>query len=368
MRSTMRSFVILALLLSFFACKDDDGEGIAKVASVSNISYSSGAGTIHFQWDNPDISGLAYTEISYKDNQNELCRVLVNASLTEYEVVGLGDKEQREFTFVCFNTEGISSEPVIVFASPEEPLLNIFETKVNVLSDFGGVNVSWENDYDQEFYIKVDYTDMNGNYYPTEILAPAQSKNSQFVSVGANITGTQSLAIRTYVVDIYGNSSRTRITQFYKMESGKLDRSKWIIADKSSQSAKAENVLDGDINTVWENEWSSGTHVFPHYLTFDLGSKKRIEKAEFTHRQNKIEARGLELWGNNKSAKAASHEWTLFGSYDMDQSNKNPQTYTLPSPVNYRYVKLVFTTPGTGDTNNAALAEFVLYGQDVSEE
>lgn len=368
MRSFMRNFVILAMLLSFLSCKDEDNGGNDRVAPVSNISYSAGAGSICFTWDNPVVSGLAYTEISYKNSLGELCRVLVNASLNKYEVIGLGDKEQREFTFITFNNEGVASEPVVISAGSEEPLLNVFETRINVTTDFGGVNVSWENDYEQEFYIKVEYTDMNGNYYPTEILVPAGSVNSQFVAIGASITGSQTLAIYTYVMDSFGNSSRMRVTNFHRLEAGKLDRSKWIVADKSSQSAAAERVLDGDINTVWENEWSSGTHVFPHYLTFDLGSRKRIEKAEFTHRQGKIEARGLELWGNNKSAKAAEGEWTLFGSYDMEQDNKNPQTYALPSPVTYRYVKLIFTTPGKDDINNAALAEFVLYGQDVSEE
>ncbi len=361
------------IFLCFISCNDRNAN-VMDIAPVSNITYDAGNGSILFKWDNPDIKSLAYVEISFKDKVGILHRVLTKGGLSQQLINGFGDSDPYEFKFLAYNTDGKSSEPVMLMAAPREPLLNIFYTTLKVTARLGGVDVNWENNYDTEFYIKVEYTDMNGNYNFTEILAPQKAEGHQFISIGSSITGTQTLDVYTSVFDIYGNQSRNSVLKYHKLEAGKLDRTKWSVADYSSQISATygpATVLDGLTNTYWHSEWGSGTRTFPHYITFDLGSKKRIEQAEFQHRQDKIMANEIELWGNNKSGTAAASEWKYIGCVVMPQESSKAATLTLqkvtlPNAVEYRYVKLVFTTPSVLDPLNAALAEFALYGSDAT--
>lgn len=368
MKQLLFSIWSFVLLFSLASCHDDDTSGVT-IAPVSNIRYEVGNGSILFKWDNPDIGNLAYVEISYKGQDGELRRTLVKGGLSECLVNGFGSSNQYEFKFLAYNTDGLYSSPVVIGAAPQEPLLNIFNTRVKVSNNFGGVNVSWENDYDVDFYINVSYTDLNGNYYPTEILAPGRSARSQFVAVGANVSGAQTIDVYTMVSDVYGNEAQSALFKFHKLEAGKLDRSLWAVADFSSQNgdAPAKNLLDDDSKTIWHAQWNPDKGFrFPHHVTFDLGGKKRIEKAEFQQRGDNIMAKGIELWGNNVSGKAEESEWTFFGNIELSTTEKGLQPLQLPLPAEYRYVKVVFTTPGPGNASYAALATFVLYGMDIA--
>lgn len=369
MRLTL--FCVLFLLGGLFctSCNDNNVKDVA-VAPVSNIRYEAGNGTLLFYWDNPAMSDLAYTEVSFVNDDGKERKVLTDGTMSQQLVRGFGSGRSYEFKFVTYNTGGVKSEPVSFFANPLEPLMNIFNGKVKITTDFGGVYLDWDNVYDEEFYIDLEYSDINGNNYKEEVLAPGKAVGSKFIAIASNLEGTQTVDISAYICDIYGNESVPRIFKFHKLEAGKFNRSLWKIVDFSSQNSDApvSNMLDGKASTIWHSQWQGGTSQFPHHASFDLGSKKRIEKAEFQHRQNNVMAKGMEIWGTNTFDESAKDQakWTFCGSYDMDSKILTPQVLVLPNPVEYRFVKIVFTTPG-GNATNASLSEFALYGLDLVE-
>lgn len=373
MRSLTRCLTILFLLLSAFACKDDGSGKLSQVASVSNVRYSAAQGALLFQWDNPQQDNLAYVEISYTDKSGNLHRTLVLEGLSEGWVEGIPDNSAYYFRFLVYDKGGNVSEPVEVMASALESTVNLFYGRVKLGVDFSGINVSWENNFDENFYIELTYTDLNGNDYKEEVVVAANSEGKQFVKIGASLTGSQSVDVYATIVDENGNESEQKMLKFYKKEAGKLDRSVWKIASYSSQEdsdAPAANILDGNINTIWHTRWRSNKAQYPHYVVLDLGTKKRIEKIGLYQRQSTVMVKGMSVYGNNVSASPADESlWNLCYEFDMS-TLKTEQLFEFPDIVEYRYIKLVCTSPaGVGADNAcASLAEVYLYGSDVADE
>ena len=366
------TFILIPILLIGIEACSDDVEKVTAIAPVSNISYEAGNGTLLFQWEKPENPDLAYTEISYVNDDGKARKVLVDANLTQQLVRGFGSGKSYEFKFITYSSSGEASEPIVFFANPLEPLMNIFNGKVKVTVDFGGVYLNWDNVYDEDFYIDLEYSDINGNDYKEEVLAPANAPGSTFIPVGSKLEGTQTIDIATYICDLYGNQSEPNIVKFYKLEAGKFDRSLWdvIPSTEEATNAPAKNTLDGLASTFWHSNWTGSGSSFEegHYLIFDMKAKKRIEKVELQHRQDNVMARGIELYGSNTfDGNDKKTQWIFCGSFDMEQDNLAPQAFILPNPVEYRYLKVSFTTPGKGNADLVCLAEFAAYGQDVAE-
>lgn len=378
--------VILSITMSYLLLSCDDNEKSQQIAPISNITYEAGNGSILFFWNNPQIDELAYTEISYVDSQGKQHRILVNGKQTSQVIKGLPDNSTYEFTFLTYNTQGQAADPIKVMAAALEPYVNIFNQKIRITTAIGGININWDNEYENEFYITLNYSDVNGNEYKTEFFIPFQSNGTKYIPISSNITGTQTLDIYVTVKDMYGNTSPATVIKYHKVEVGKLDRSLWSVVDYSSQNndAPATNVLDGKASTIWHALWQSDPQDrFPdHYITFDLGSKKRLEKAELQHRQEVSKdangnevikavpyANRVDFWGTNTNGKAPESEWSNFATFFMDQNDNayNPQTVNFPEGIEYRYIKIQFVTPGKSNQNYAAISEFSLYGTDVLE-
>lgn len=370
----MRSFVIFLMLLAVYACKEDSSGKRAQVASVSDIRYTAAQGALLFQWNNPQMDDLAYVEISYVDKDGNVHRTLVLDGLSEGWVEGLADNSFYSFRFLVYDKQGNSSEPVEVMASALESTVNMFYGRVKLGVDFSGINVSWENRYDENFYIELSYMDLNGNDYKEEVVVAANSTGKQFVKIGARISGSQSLDVRAVIVDENGNESDEKVLKFYKKEIGKLDRRLWEIADFSSEATNepgtAVMVLDGDIETFWHSRWASNKADYPHWLVLDLKARKRIEKIGLVQRQTTVMCRGIAIYGNNVSAKPADASvWNLCGEFDMSDS-KAEQQFEFPNVETWRYIKVVCTSPSnvSNDPKCASLAEVYLYGSDVADE
>lgn len=367
------STTILIFLLSLLSCKDENTVRVWNVAPVSDVTYLAANGAILFSWVNPVMEDLAYIEISYTDKSGETRRCLVKDKLTQQWISGIGDKDYYDFRFLVYDVHGNKSEPVDVMAAALEPTVNLFQGRVSVSVVLKGVEISWENDYDEDFYIRVSYTDLNDGKYKQEVAAPAGTSGKETVAIGAKVSGTQTLLVHVNVLDVNHNVSDTKTVVYHKLNAGKLDRSGWTVAAFSSEETTdpAKSILDGDAKTKWHTRWTSNAAAFPHWLVLDLGNKKRLEKIGVQHRQDIVMAKRIDVYGSNLSGTSTNDaDWSIFATFDMQQKDGNEvykaeQVFTFPAPVEYRYVKLVLVTPGEGNQVSAALAEVYLYGSDL---
>lgn len=367
------STTILIFLLSLLSCKDENTVRVWNVAPVSDVTYLAANGAILFSWVNPVMEDLAYIEISYTDKSGETRRCLVKDHLTQQWISGIGDKDYYDFRFLVYDVHGNKSEPVDVMAAALEPTVNLFQGRVSVSVVVKGVEISWENDYDEDFYIRLSYKDLNGGEYKQEVAAPAGTSGKETVAVGAKVSGTQTLLVNVNVLDVNNNVSDTKTVVYHKLNAGKLDRSGWTVTAFSSEETTdpAKSILDGDAKTKWHTRYTSNAASFPHWLVLDLGDKKRLEKIGVQHRQDIVMAKRIDVYGSNLSGTSTNDaDWSIFATFDMQQKDGNEvykaeQVFTFPAPVEYRYVKLVLVTPGEGNQESACLAEVYLYGSDL---
>lgn len=370
----MRSIVIFLMLLSFLACKDDSRRENPEVPSVSNVTYNAANGAVLFCWDNPGIDDLAYVEISYTDRNAKVHRSLTKGGLNQQWIEGIGDNQPYYFRFLVYNKSGEHSAPVDVMAAALEPSVNLFYGRVKLGVAMRGINVSWENEYNENFYIKLAYTDLNGSSFAEEIVAGAYTTGTQLVQIGSAVTGTQTLDVLATIVDENGNESDSKTIKFYKKEVGKLSRTNWAVVSFSSQEADAPvtSILDGNTATIWHTRWTSNKANYPHWAILDLSNKKHLEKIGLQQRpESGSMLKGVALYGNNISGAPATESlWNLIHTFDMTES-KAEQLFEFPDPVEYRYIKLVFTTPSfqpNADPECASCAEMNLYGSDIVDQ
>lgn len=357
-------FPLLFFLMS--ACNDSGSEGkIEEIAPVSNITYESGYGEIFFKWNNPDYKDISYVEIAYEDHFGKVCRVLAEGGISEKLIEGFGDSQIYDFVFTVYGLQGASSLPVkvSVAAQPNEPNLNLFNTKIKISRRNKGILVSWYNAYDGEYYINITYSDINNNKYNKEIVVTDPGAGEELIT----LVGITEAVLHISTSDVYGNTTTDKTYPYRVAENGKLDRTIWGVTASSHEVTKEQRpvscVLDGDIETFWHSEWGSGTNTFPHYIQVDMKRKLKVNKIGLQHRQNKIMANGVEFYGTNKLNGA----FEKFGSYTMNQSDKTMQYVTFATGEEYRYIKILFTTPSSGDAKNAGLAELEIWGEDIDE-
>jgi beta-galactosidase len=74
-------------------------------------------------------------------------------------------------------------------------------------------------------------------------------------------------------------------------ESGKpLPRTKWTIytvdsEELNAEDGQAENVFDGDLETIWHTEWGGRQPDHPHLLIVDLGEVRDVSGVRYISRQ-----------------------------------------------------------------------------------
>ena len=365
----MRFLVLFLILGNVFLCSCDDNEdkNTVEVAPVSNVTYETGSGEILFQWVNPENVEITYVEISYEDNEGVLRRVLVEGGETQVLVEGFGDSRLYEFTFVVYEKNGNSSMPVkvSVTASPEEPNLNLFNERLQLGRQVGGLLVSWVNDFDSEFYVSVMYYDANGNAHTHEIVVTDPGEGSELVS----LDGVLEAELYVSTMDIYGNTTEPRVYDYRILESGNLDAGVWTLTASSVEQNDGgpyppSNLVDKDATTFWHTRYTTDPEEYPdHYLDIDLKRRVQIEQIGLRHRQRSpVQAYGFVVYGKNTSGGA----YTQFYTGNMDTSDLGMQYFSLASPVIYRYVRIQFTTSPTTD-QNAALSELEIWGTDIDE-
>lgn len=364
MNKLLFQFVFFILLLFLWGCEDEKNETTPEIAPVSNITFEAGAGEILFKWQNPDYENISYVEITYPDDSDNIRRILINPGVTEHKVEGFGKNKTYEFTFTVFNNRGQSSIPikVTVNARPHEPMLNMFNSKINIGRQNGGIIINWTNDYEEEFYIDVTYYDINKNRISHEIVVTDKGEGKEFVA----LSGVTETDLQISTSDIYGNSTEARIYHYKVFENGKLNPSQWTLSVSSVEEADggpyiADYMLDGDLNTFWHSRYTSSPCQFPHTINIDLKRKVELQKFGFCHRQTSIQAKGVEIYGTN----SVNGTYQKFMAFDLAQ-DKAMQYFTIGAPVVYRYIRIILTTSPSAD-KNAALAELEIWGSDIDE-
>lgn len=123
----------------------------------------------------------------------------------------------------------------------------------------------------------------------------------------------------------------------------------------------ASNVVDGNPNTYWHSNWSSG-NTLPQYVTVDLGSVKNIYKLSYLPRQNQSSGRvkDYEIFGSTNGTDFTPITEGTF-STGVDEQ------FAEFAPTEVQYIKFVVNTSTVSGSCSVAELGFFEYADGVIE-
>jgi len=204
-----------------------------------------------------------------------------------------------------------------------------------------------------EFWVSSD----NITFTKVATLNAALDTNDGYIANTApNTTGRYVKYVATE-----GPNSFTHLGEINVIE--RLDNSNWSIVDFSSEEAGGEGpvngyasaAIDGDLTTFWHSAWSTGSPVYPHHLTIDLGAEQNIASFEIFRRSGRTGAAEVhEFWVSSDNVNFTKVA-TLNAVLDTDDGFVvNAETVTTA-----RYVKYLATQ---GPNDFTYLGEIYIYG------
>ncbi|MGP2570359.1 glycoside hydrolase family 2 TIM barrel-domain containing protein [Ornithobacterium rhinotracheale] len=152
-----------------------------------------------------------------------------------------------------------------------------------------------------------------------------------------------------------GNKNSKVSAKFPKIE--KLNVKVLNVSSQESGGGEAENMLDGDTNTIWHTMYSVTVAQYPHWIDFDLGAPQEIKGFTYLPRQNGTN-------GNIKdfsvSVSDDAQNWKEVSKGSFDKSSKEKKVL-FEKPVKARYLRFTALNEQNGQ-DFASGAEFSVLG------
>lgn len=214
----------------------------------------------------------------------------------------------------------------------------------------GGVIANWENSKS----ILMTFTFINNDKQDQEVINSLTSSES-VGTYSFTAMKSEEQEIKIKISDIYGNSQTMAYTVTPLPAAGKGN---WTIVDFSSEEAGGEGpvngyataAIDGDIATFWHSKWSGSGSTYPHHLTVDMGSEKRIAGFQIFRRSgNSGGATVHEFWVSSDNV-----TFTKVATLNAALNTNNGFLVNADAITTGRYVKYVATA---GPSNFTYLGE-----------
>jgi len=181
-----------------------------------------------------------------------------------------------------------------------------------------------------------------------------------------NLSGKYMLKIDFY----HENGTKKGHTFYYEFDDNEIpkievintknikDRTGWEIIETDSEQNPEnlkENILDGDVESVWHTKWKGGEDPLPHHFVVDMKSEQDIDGFGFATRNDINGAiKDFEVFKSSDNRK-----WTSIGKFTL-KAQKDWQYIDLPKTETMRYVKIKVISTNK-DRKFTHLGEFVAY-------
>lgn len=383
----------------FIACNNDDYEvNETAPAQVANLASAAGLGEVYLTWETPNDPNLVYMRVSYVNEKGDVVNKLVDNNninpitrITKDTICGLINVPMTFSVYTC-TVRGTNQGGIDVNQTPETPaFLDLIKT-ISLEEDFGGVNVSWANDFYRDATIVLNYAssadpDVKGK---TTITAKGHEKATQFIALttdeGKVMQGNECTVIVT-VEDSEGHQSDAKTVNLTPLEVIKFAKSDWsfpgYVDDDggatigyTSQEAGGEGktpngrviaMIDDNLSTFWSARWTAPGGAYPQWFIIDLGKEVKISNIELARRQG--DNRGA-IWhqfftcpesGAVDKKNPKTWNWIDEGTYDFNKDIDDFQNYRIKSNPVARYIKVYFGEE-QGTSSLVMVSEINIYG------
>ncbi|TDN97125.1 DUF5126 domain-containing protein [Sunxiuqinia elliptica] len=389
MKQQIILFALLAIFTIQLSCtKKDDSYVITD--ELIGLTTEADYGAVIFKWQFPESEDIDYVNISYvvdgvgysKNISRFNADEETNELLTTLE--GFADTKEYTFKLTLNNVRGGKSETIVVSETPLMPAYEEVISTINIIPDFGGGIISWENETEKELAINISYPD------------PENSTNIKMITFFSSESGEDYISglpaskidFNVTVADKYDNHSEAMTFSLTPLAEKEILKDNWSIlgyvddspfetigyssqsiSDGASPNGRIIAVIDNDKGTFWNADWQHAAK-YPHWFIVDLGKEVTISRIVLSRRQgnNKGQKGHQFLTCTNSSAgdvtSPTTWGWEDQGEYDFNINTDEEQSYRLVKNPKARYIKVYFDEKFKGIVNNAMLSDMKVFGQE----
>ena len=326
MKATQLLILTGFLFFMLGGCKEDKLEPIEQdgtaPAPVSNIVAERISGGARLSYTLPQEDDLLYVVASYRlsnGKQREFKSSFYTNSLT---VEGFPDTTEHKIELYCVDKSGNRSQSVIVPVRPgKPPVVETYES-LQIVPDFGGINVTYKNSSKADLAIQVVTPDSTGKMAIATTFYTARDSGS--FSVRGFAAERRKFGI--YIIDKWSNFSETKESEVTPLYEVMIDKSKFreVILPGDSQTT----FFDGAMRNIWDGKvLPDGPNAAAHtgtvgtgaakYFTFDMGIAAQLSRfslqaiADDKHWYNDVTPKKYEVWGTlNPDPSGSFDGWT----------------------------------------------------------
>lgn len=384
MKNIINIIYILSILLFATSCSDDD-ENVVIPEQVVNLTADSDYGSVILKWGLPSRGNIDYVNIRYKIGDQDFSKNVSSFNLDSISgyvtttIDGFGDTSEYSFMVASCNTLGGKSEPLTISQAPLSPAYDEVISTIEIVPDFGGGVISWENETGKTLVISVTYPDPENPTARETVTFTSSETGKDFIT---NLPADP-ITIDVTVSDLYENSSDIVSFEITPLQESKILKDSWTVPGfdpdspygtigYSSQqtSANVLNIFDDDINSLWHASWSAFSSNYPHFYIIDFGKEVTISRIGMVRRQGDSRGQTGQQFltcpadGANDLSDPTTWNWEDQGSYAFDPTTDAEQTYRLIENPKARYIKVYFGVEYQGGMQYALLGEMNVYGQE----
>ena len=321
-------YILFAGVIFFIApgCKQTElttlvSDGVAP-GPITNAVVENLSGAAKITYKLPTDQDLLYVKALYTSKQGAVRETKVSYYNNNLTVEGFGDTSAYEVKLYAVDRGENVSQPLSVTVKPKKAPFLIVRDSVKVVSDFGGISVSFKNSTENNIAIVVLANDSLGNFTPINTNY-TNLKQSSFSVRDLKSVDTK---FGIYIRDRWGNMSDTLITTLKPLFEVKLDRTKM---KGVSLPTDAPLGYSGAISYLFDGDLGNGGYYhtgdaakMPQWFTYDMGVSVKLSRMTWFMRQgfyfNLHNPRKVEIWGsNNPSPDGSFNNWELIATHEQ---------------------------------------------------
>ncbi len=364
---------------------------------LKDVTWTPTPGGAEISYEYPTDSDLLYANASLTKKDGTVLDFKASLYTNILNIEGLGDTDTYTVKLEAVDRSENRSEPVYIDITPDTPpVMKAIET-IDVVADFGGITVSFENETRANLVFEV-YTANEDN-----VMENVETFYTELASGSFSVRGFDAVEreFQIRVRDTFGNWSDTWSGKFTPIYEKELDKSLWqeyILpgdADCNSWSCKMEYIWDGRISA--DADGQTGCHTGsdggsePKYFTFDLGVKAKLSRftlwplQDDKHYFNDVSPRQYEIWGcaDTPPADGSWDNWVRLIEYEVIKpsgypvgnlseddriagQNGDSANFPADAPA-VRYIRFKSIKNWVGNSN-VTFTEITLWGDDSVEQ
>ncbi|QDW23938.1 DUF4959 domain-containing protein [Pedobacter sp. KBS0701] len=385
-------FVLLALFcVTILGCKEDILAPLEKDSvapqPISNPVSERMAGAVKVSYNLPSDADLMYVMAEYTNKYGKVISVKASSYTNSLTVDGFADTASYNLNLYAIDKSENKSAPVTIKVKALEPPIFAIRRSLVLVTDFGGINISFANPTEANIAVVVTYKDSLGNFATKETIY-TKSKSGIFSSRGFPSKET---IFGVYIRDRWDNRTDTAKATLTPIFEKELDKSKFKVLTLPTDAPVGWGL---PINNLWDkvisaegNMWHTTDVGMPLHVTFDLGVTAKISRFTLWQRQgvwiyNHGNPKRYEIWGSNNPASDGSYtNWTRLASCVSVKPSAQPlgsnsnedveaaargEENNVPlnaAPVRYIRIRVLETWAGPGG-QAAHVSEMTFYGND----